>query len=57
MSNELMNIIKILCVAFVLLFVWNQAVGDIKGWDSKYSQKEVKEQIDQETVEEEPDCE
>ena len=53
MSNELMNIIKILCVAFVLLFVWNQAVGDIQGWDSKYSKKEVKE----ETVEEEPDCE
>ena len=57
MSNELMNIIKILCVAFVLLFVWNQAVGDNKGWDSKYSKKEVKEEIDQETVEEEPDCE
>tara|TARA_Y100000996_G_C22373059_1_gene581837 strand:- start:95 stop:256 length:162 start_codon:yes stop_codon:yes gene_type:complete len=53
MNNELMNIIKILCVAFVLLFVLNQAVGDIKGWDSKYSQKEVKEQ----ETEEEPDCE
>ena len=52
MSSELMNIIKILCVTLILLFVWNQAVGDIKGWDSKYSQKEVKEE-----TEEEPDCE
>ena len=68
MSNELINIIKILCVAFVLLFVWNQAVGDIQGWDSKYSKKEViileeitvtEEDVEKETEasEEEPDCE
>jgi len=58
MSSELMNIIKILCVTLILLFVWNQAVGDIKGWDSKYSKKEVKEvkEVKEET-EEEPDCE
>ena len=53
MSEPLMNILKIIVVSFICIFVWNTAVGDIKGWDSKYSQKENKEK----TTEEEPDCE
>jgi len=53
MSEPLMNILKIIVVSFICIFVWNTAVGDIKGWDSKYSQKEKKEEV----TEEEPDCE
>lgn len=53
MSEPLMNILKIIVVSFICIFVWNTAVGDIKGWDSKYSQKENKEEV----TEEEPDCE
>ena len=54
MSEPLMNILKIIVVSFICIFVWNTAVGDIKGWDSKYSQKENKEEVE---TEEEPDCE
>ena len=60
--EPLWNIVKICVITFVLLFVWSSAFGDIKGWDSKYSKKEVKEETVKEEVkevetEEEPDCE
>ena len=55
--EPLWNIVKICVITFVLLFVWSSAFGDIKGWDSKYSKKEVKEEEKEVETEEEPDCE
>ena len=60
--------VKLIFAVFICLVIYQQAFGDIKGWDSKYSKKEViileeitvtEEDVEKETTEseEEPDCE
>ena len=33
--------VKLILAVFICLVIYQQAFGDIKGWDSKYSKKEV----------------
>ena len=60
MSEQLTNIIKILLVAFILLFAWNEAFG--KTITMEVDGKEiititVAEEEKEVETEEEPDCE
>ena len=65
MSNELMNIVKILVVLFVCLFVYNTAFGKTMTMvvDGKpiititVSEEDTKTETEEEPTEEEPDCE